>query len=376
MRVPVWPTWSVWLRQPLLVTAREQPTDAAERGGELLERRRSPRPSRRRGHRRRPPGRGERDAGRALDPIDDDACGHAGSSVGHERSSTAAAGGSRHRRRPRDGRPTVSDRRAGDRPASSSSEPPQRTPRHQSPTVAAIADDGAVRRERHVEDRAARGRAPRCRVGAGGDHGVGRQRCARPGRARRPTPRGRSRRAARGGDLVHDVGAEAAELGGAAASAADHRACTASTRRRRACAGERAGEAPSPRASPARDRAAIVLDEHEDACSSAARRARSRRSTTAGAASGPWPRTTVAACLLGGRAQPHHRQPTVGIGAIDRLDLDLLRGEPALERRVAGQVDALLDADDGGQREPVAPRAPASVRALDHDRRRRRPSSP
>ena len=26
MRVPVWPTWSVWLRQPLLVTAREQPT--------------------------------------------------------------------------------------------------------------------------------------------------------------------------------------------------------------------------------------------------------------------------------------------------------------------------------------------------------------
>ena len=31
IRVPVWPTWSRWLRQPLLVTAREQPTTPPSR---------------------------------------------------------------------------------------------------------------------------------------------------------------------------------------------------------------------------------------------------------------------------------------------------------------------------------------------------------
>ena len=36
MRVPVWPTWSVWLRQPLFVTATSN-HDAPSLGGQLLQ---------------------------------------------------------------------------------------------------------------------------------------------------------------------------------------------------------------------------------------------------------------------------------------------------------------------------------------------------
>ena len=75
IRVPVWPTWSVWLRQPLLVTAREQPDDAAEQVGELLQRReavgRADAATAADDHRR---GR-QRDPGGPLDTVADDGAG-------------------------------------------------------------------------------------------------------------------------------------------------------------------------------------------------------------------------------------------------------------------------------------------------------------
>ena len=38
MRLPVWPTWSAWGRQPLLVTTRGAADRAAEQLGQLLDR--------------------------------------------------------------------------------------------------------------------------------------------------------------------------------------------------------------------------------------------------------------------------------------------------------------------------------------------------
>ena len=92
-------------------------------------------------------------------------------------------------------------------------------------------------------------------VGAGGDHGVGRQRAH--GLGERVAPR---LRAVVGEQLVvgdvHDVGPEGAELGGGrGAGPADHQGVHRVT--------ERAGERQRLERG-RRDRGAIVLDEHQD----------------------------------------------------------------------------------------------------------------
>ena len=128
-------------------------------------------------------------------------------------------------------------------------------PRHEPPTLHEITDDGAVGSERHVEDRRRVGEHLVADVGAGGDHGVGRQRAH--GLGERVAPR---LWAVVGEQLVvgdvHDVGPEGTELGGGRrAGPADHQGVHRVT--------ERAGE--RQRLERGRhDRGAIVLDEHQD----------------------------------------------------------------------------------------------------------------
>ena len=194
MRVPVWPTWSVWLRQPLLVTAREQPTTPPSSVGELLQRGEA---------------LGRADAATAADH---DRCGRQGDA------GLALDAGLHDRARERRRRATrasgvgaaapgavgrcgvdgvVGDRDELDvggrawRPRAASRPSGRGSSRRAGRDVAA--DLGAVRRERQVEPGRRLGQHLVAAVGAGGQHDGGRQRARRPGRRPRPTPRGRSR---------------------------------------------------------------------------------------------------------------------------------------------------------------------------------------
>ena len=91
-----------------------------------------------------------------------------------------------------------------------------------------------------------------------------------------------------------------------------------------------------------RHRAAVVFDDDEDHFNTPIS---SSMSTTAAAASGPLPRITVAlTCSAAGSNVIIFWPPGSAVGRHLR-DVDLLRREPALQRRIARQVDALLHAE-------------------------------
>ena len=92
MRVPVWPTWSVWLRQPLLVTAREQPTtppSSPASSSSAANPSADPTPATAADHDRR---RGQRDAGHTLDAVAHDAARQHGVELRLEHGDVAASG--------------------------------------------------------------------------------------------------------------------------------------------------------------------------------------------------------------------------------------------------------------------------------------------
>ncbi len=394
---------------PAVVGDRPRAADhPAERGGELLERGEAL------GRPHAAPaadddgGRGERDARLALHPGGDDADGPRRVEGGHERC------------RPWRWRPPATgvDRVMGDRdrmigvpamPASSSSEPPQRSRVTSRRPSTSSTHDGAVGDQRQVEDRRRVGEHLVADVGAGGRPRCRAPACARPRRACGPTPAGRSRRAARGRRRCTTSAPKRAELGGDRGAGArrspgrapGRRACGRTStprtwparsrrdRARRAPGSRRSSVQRAPASVPAIERvgARSASGGRRHACagstwrgrgtptaphSTRARRAgRPRRARRPDRGRGPpwrWPaRRACAAAIIA--------SPPSGAAGIDRLDGDLLRGEPALQRRVAGQVDALLDADDGRQREHVA-LEPAVGGALHARPSPRRPSIP
>ena len=79
----------------------------------------------------------------------------------------------------------------------------------------------------------------------------------------------------------------------------------------------------------------------------------SRRSTTAGAASGPRPRMLVADFCSGGVKSRSMISPPGAAAAGVGQDLRLLGLQASGQRRIAGEVDPFLDRDHRRQRQPV-----------------------
>ena len=221
MRLPVWPTWSEWGRQPLLVTTREQPTAPPSRpassssDGEAVGRAHAPPAA----HHDRGAGQADAGGGRGL-PLDD-----AGAPGGRVRARVSAprrsAPATRRAPARRPGTACAAPlrmRTGASSVACSSRLPPQRTrvtvhaPRSTSMSVD-VGGEGQVLDGGHVGEHLV------AAVGADGDDrgGAGRPRSWPP--ARRPRPRGRSRRApggARAGPSVRPARSTSAARGSAA----------------------------------------------------------------------------------------------------------------------------------------------------------------
>ncbi len=224
--------------------------------------------------------------------------------------------------------------------AVSISEPPQRTRR----TVNGSADSTAeaVGGERQIEDRGGVGDYLVAHVGAGRHHDVGRRRSGSPRPARRPTPPGCSHRAAHGAPGGPRL--RRTRRAASARPSASWPTVSATT-------------SPSERANVIASNAAATIAprscststsdprhaQHTDLGQQVDHGGQRRRCPGRG-------RRRASTCSGGDCSDSSDWPPGAASGSTDG-DGDLLRRQTALHRRVAGQVDALLDPDDGRQRE-------------------------